>query len=147
MITHQVKSPNINVFHLTPHGPCNAEVDSKKERKSARRTPRKTHLSKVAVLSLSKESSSRLSEPAPGVAGSPVGSQRGPQPGSGKERNRDHLKKRSFLSTSPTPPALSQRTGTFPPEISYLRGLGRHPPHTLLPFSTFSHPLNLGSPL
>lgn len=45
-------------------------------RKQARKIPRRTHLSKVAVLSLSKESPSRLSEPAPGVRGSPRERQR-----------------------------------------------------------------------
>lgn len=35
MTAHQVKSPNISVFHLTPHCLCHAERGSKEESKSA----------------------------------------------------------------------------------------------------------------
>ena len=75
------------------------------------------------MLSLSKESSSRLSESAPGIGGSPAGSQRDPQPGSGKDGNRDYLKEKrsgpSFL-LHPLLLLLSLRMGAFSPEISYL---------------------------
>lgn len=119
---------------------------SKKASQPARRAPRRTHFSKVAVLSLSKESSSRLSEPAPGVGGSPAGSQRTRSQGQARI-GTGHLKEKrgevlpSYITHSSYPPL---RTGACLLDLLSQRSGSRLPPHNPLPFS---HPLNQRSPL